>query len=390
MTLQGGTIEFIDESVTPRFTSKMLETGGRISGLSSEADTTAEVDLIGRLNNHAPLEITGRINPLATELFVDLKVSLRDMDLSPLTPYSGKYVGYTIEKGKLFVDTKYLIKGNKIKAETSFFLDQFNFGEAVESEKALKLPVKMAIALLKDRKGEIHLDLPVSGDLDDPEFSIGPVIFKMIMNLIVKAVSSPFALLGAMFGGGEELSFVEFDYGSSLLTEATVAKLATLAKAMVDRPALKLEITGRVDAEKDREALIQQRFDEKVKRQKREAMAKQDKNIDLAAVVVEPDEYEKYLRKAYDLEDFPKPRNNLGLKKKLPVPEMEKLMLTHIEISDDDLRELAAERAQRIQDHLVVTGQIEAERLFLLAPDFSADAAGKEDRVLSRADFTIK
>ncbi len=225
VTLQGGRIDFEDKSVKPEFSTRLSEIGGRVSGLSAEQNTTADVELLGKLNDYAPLEITGKINPLRDDLFVDLKARVKDLDLSPATPYSGKYAGYAIEKGKLSVDVKYLISKGKLDSQNSIFIDQFNFGDKVESPQATHLPVRLAVALLKDRKGEIKLDLPVTGSLDNPTFSVWRVIVHILVNLIAKAATSPFALLGAMFGGGgEELSYVEFDYGSTVITEAKSEK----------------------------------------------------------------------------------------------------------------------------------------------------------------------
>ena len=242
--------------------------GGRVSGLSAEQDTAADVELRAKLNDYAPLEITGKINPLRDDLFVDIKARITDLDLSPATPYAGKYAGYAIEKGKLSVNVKYSIVNRKLDSQNNIFIDQFSFGDRVESPEATKLPVRLAVALLKDRKGEINLDIPVTGSLDDPKFSVWRIILKIIMNLIAKAATSPFALLGAAFGGGEELSYVEFDYGSSTISDAAMKKLDTVAKALHDRPSLKMDMEGHVDAEKDREGLKQFFFNRKIKAQK--------------------------------------------------------------------------------------------------------------------------
>ena len=229
ITLQGGKIDVSDKSLKPEFSMSLTEMGGRVSGLSAEENTTADVDIRAKLNDYAPLEITGKINPLREDLFVDIKARIKDFDLSPATPYSGKFAGYTIEKGKLSFDLKYLIVKRKLDSQNNIFIDQFTFGDKVESPQATKLPVKLAIALLKDRKGEIKLDLPVTGSLDDPKFSVWGVILKILINLISKAATSPFSLLGAVFGGGEELSYVEFDYGSTIILEANVKKLDTIS-----------------------------------------------------------------------------------------------------------------------------------------------------------------
>jgi uncharacterized protein involved in outer membrane biogenesis len=390
VTLQGGTIDFLDRSIQPEFSLKLAEMGGRVSGLSSEENTMADVELRAKLNDYAPLEIAGKINPLKEDLYVDLKVMFRDIDLSPMTPYSGKYAGYTIEKGKLNLNLKYLIVKKKLDSQNDIFIDQFNFGEKVESPKATKLPVKLAVALLKDRKGEIKLDIPVSGSLDDPKFSIWGIILKVITNLIAKAATSPFSLLGALVGGGEELSYVEFDYGRATLTEPNLKKLSTLAKALQDRPALKVDVEGHVDMERDREGLKQYLFQRKLKTQKlNEIIKKGGAAIPVDDVKIEPSEYEKYLKMAYKEEKFPKPRNILGIAKDLPAPEMEKLMLTHIEVKESDLRLLASQRAMQVKEAILKSGQVEPERIFIVEPK-SLTPEKKEKLKESRVDFKIK
>ncbi len=390
MALQGGRIQFTDYYIKPNYSATLLEVGGRISGLSSEETKMADVDLRGKLENYAPLEITGKVNPLRDDLFVDLEAEFKDMDLSPLSPYSGRYAGYTIEKGKLSLSLKYLIVRRKLESTNNVFLDQFTFGDRVESPDATKLPVRLAVALLKDRSGEIQLDLPVSGSLDDPKFSLGRVILKIVVNLLKKAATSPFALLGAIVGGGEELGYLEFDHGVDAPGAAGKAKLETLAKALHDRPSLKLEIAGYVDLEKDREALRQSLFDRKVRSQKWKDLAGKDgQDLSLDNVVVDAAEYPGYLKRAYREEKFPKPRNAAGMLKDLPVPEMEKLMLAHIQVTDDDLRLLARRRAQAAKDSLLAAKQVEPERIFLLEPK-PLSPEKKEAQRDSRVEFALK
>lgn len=390
VTLQGGTINFTDRHIKPNYTANLLEIGGRVSGLSSEEDKLADVDLKGKLDNYAPLEMTGKINPLKEDLYVDLKVDVKDMDLSPVTPYSGKHIGYTIEKGKLSLALKYLIEKKKLDSQNNIFLDQLTLGEKVDSPDATKLPVRLAIALLKNRKGEISLDVPVSGYIDDPKFSVGRIIIKILVNLLAKAATSPFALLGALVGGGEELSYIDFDYGSSDINEASTKKLDALVKALYDRPSLKLEIAGYVDVEKDREGLRQQIFNRKVKAQKLKEMVKKGLPVvPVDEVKVEKEEYPKYLKMAYKEEKFPKPRNIIGFAKDLPVLEMEKLMLTHIEVKDDDLRLLASQRALKVREHISKSGKVEQERIFLVEAK-TLQPEKKEKLRDSRVDFRLK
>jgi hypothetical protein len=321
---------------------------------------------------------------------VDIKARMKDLDLSPATPYSGTFAGYSIEKGKLSFDLKYLIVKRKLESQNNIFIDQFTFGDKVESPKATKLPVKLAVALLKDRKGEIKLDLPVTGSLDDPKFSIWGIILKILINLISKAATSPFSLLGAVFGGGEELSFVEFDFGSTTITEPNVKKLDTIVKALHDRPSLKMDIEGHVDMERDRDGFKQYLVNRKVKAQKLKEMVKKGQPVvPVDDIKIEPPEYEKYLKMAYKEEKFPKPKNVIGMAKDLPAPEMEKLMLTYIEVKEGDLRTLASQRAMKVKDAILKSGRVEPERVFLLEP--KSLAPEKKEKVKdSRVDFKLK
>jgi hypothetical protein len=389
LTLQGGHVQFQDRSLKPSYSATMTEIGGRVSGLSSAESSLADLELRGKMNNFAPLEITGKVNPLKHDLYADVRARFTGMDLSPTSPYSGKYVGYVIEKGKLSFDLQYLIDKRKLNSENKVFVDQLTFGEKVDSPTATNLPVKLAVALLKDRNGEIHLDIPVSGSIDDPKFSVWGIIVQIIGNLIAKAVTSPFALLGAAFGGGDELQQVEFDYGRSTIPPEGAKKLDTLAKVLSEKPSLKLEITGYVDPEADREGLKQYLLQRKVQAQKLNDLIKNGASaIPVDDVTVAPEEYEKYLTLAYEAEKFPKPRNFIGMLKTLPVPEMEKLMLTHIEVGEEELRMLAAQRANAAKEAILHSAQIDPERTFTVEPKTLAPEK-KEHLKNSRVEFKI-
>lgn len=394
VTLQNGNIDFSDRYVKPNYSANLTDIGGKVAGLSSEPGTSADVDLRGRLDGAAPLEIGGKINPLTKDLFADIKASVKGVELTPFTPYSGKYTGYAIDKGKLSLDVRYRIENRKLEAENQLFLDQLTFGERIESPDATQLPVLLAMALLKNRNGEIDINLPISGSLDDPEFSMGGLIVKVIVNLFVKAVTSPFALIGSLFGGGEDLGYLEFASGRHTIDAAGENKLKTLAKALNERPALEMEITGRIDPANDAEGLKHALLEQKVKAQKLAALVKQGISAgSLDEIAVKPGEYPALLKAAYQKEKFPKPRNMLWLAKDLPVPDMEKLMLSHTAVADDDLRGLANRRAQAIRDWLVAKGGIAPDRIFLLAPKLGpASSAEKKDGKIkdSRADFSLK
>jgi hypothetical protein len=392
INLQNGNIHFSDFFIKPNYSANLTSVGGAISELKPE--TPGEIDLKARLDEAAPVEIKGNINPLSKDLFLDIVADAKEIELSPISPYSAKYVGYGIEKGKLSFNVKYKLENRKLSAENKIILNQLTFGEKVESADAIKLPVLLAVALLKDRNGVIDVDLPISGSLDDPQFSIGGIVLKIIVNLITRAVTAPFSLLAGAFGSGsgEELSYIEFDNGRSNLNQVAQPKVATLAKALNNRPALNLEITGRVDPLTDLDGLKRVGIERKVKAQKLKDLVRRGESPgSVDDVQVAPDEYPKYLQAAYGEETFPKPRNIIGLARDLPVTEMEKLMMQHAKVGDDDMTQLAARRANAVRDALVATGQVSTERLFIVAgkpltTDQKAKLKGKPNRV----DFTMK
>jgi uncharacterized protein involved in outer membrane biogenesis len=390
VVLRQGHILFQDKTVRPTYSTSLFQLNGEVFPLTPKKGKPINVAIKGKLDKHGPLEITGKIGPDSKDLFLDLLVKLKALDLSPFTPYSGKYVGHTIQKGKLYLDLKYHIEGKKLSAQNKILIDQFTFGNEVESPQATTLPVGFALTLLKDHKGQINLDLPVTGNLDDPKFSLGGIILKAIKNLIVKAAKSPFALIGAMVGSKEELSYVEFEAGRSDLTAENAKKLETLINALAERPALKLDISAHVDRERDKEGLRRKRFNEKIRVQKQKQMAKKGQSAASAdQVSVAPDEYERYLKLAYKAEKFKKPKNRLGLAKALPRAEMEKLMLSNIKVTDDDLRLLLYHRAKAVKGHILASKTIEPGRIFIIEPK-SLFPEKKPNVKDSRVEFKIK
>ncbi len=385
IALKRGSVRFSDNFIKPNYAANLKDMGGTVSNLSSDAKTNADVDLHGNVNS-APLNIVGRVNPLSGNLFLDVKADVKGMELAPFTPYSAKYVGYGIEKGKLSFDLAYHLENRKLEAQNRVVLDQLTFGEKIDSPTATTLPVQLAVALLRDRNGVIDINLPIGGSLDDPQFSVTGIIFQVIGNLITKAVTSPFALLGSLFGGGEELSLLEFDPGRSTVSPAGEAKLNTLAKALVDRPGLKLDITGRFDPNADRDGLRRAGIERKVRKLKLKQLLDKGQSVDINTLVITPEEYPVLLDKVYKDEDFSKPRNLVGLQKDLPVEEMEKLMMANTTISDDNLITLGNHRAQAVKDWLVKNGQVPAERIFIIA---AKSGEGSDKAKANRADFAL-
>ena len=391
MTLQAGNINFTDLFIKPNYSANLTEIGGAITGLSSQLDTTADVDVRGRFAKTAPVSIKGKVNPLIKNLFLDLTADVQDIELGPFTPYSAKYVGYAIEKGKMAFNVHYKVVNRELTAQNKLVLNQLTFGDKVESPTATKLPVLLAVSLLKDRNGVIDVNLPIRGSLDDPQFSVGGIIIKIIFNLIEKAVTAPFALIGSLFGGsGEELSFIDFPPGRATLIDTSEEKLTKLRTALTERPGLKLDITGHADPQTDREGMRKLRLDQQVKAQRLKELVKSGSSVaSLDDVTVEPAQYEKYLKRAYQDAKFPKPRNAIGLAKDLPKDEMEKLMLTNLTVSDDDLIELANKRAQSAKDFITRDNQVAVDRVFLLAPKLQPEK-GDGKAPASRVEFSLK
>lgn len=400
LTLQGGSVNFSDNFVQPHYSANLRQIGGRISGLSSAADSQASLELHGSYNRLAPLTIKGWINPLADEPKLDLQAEIKGLEMNTLSSYAGKYAGYTIEKGKLSLFAKYRLAKQHLEAENRLFLDQLTFGEPVASPEATKLPVLLAVALLKNQRGEIDIELPISGSLDDPQFSVGGLIAKVIGKLFIKTLSAPFTLLGSLFGGSADLSQIEFEPGRYTLTPAAQQHLTHLTKALIERPALKLEIGGRADPENDRAGLKPVLLKRKLRVLKRDDLTKQGvAPVSLSEIKIGVEEYPVLLERVYRAEAFPKPRNLLGIVKTLPVEEMEKLMLSNSVIDDDDLRALALRRAREVNDWLLAHG-VASERLFMLSvklgvPAAESDAKTDKEAIReavsgSRVDFSLR
>ncbi|OZI18145.1 DUF748 domain-containing protein [Bordetella genomosp. 7] len=388
ITLANGRMNFTDRFVKPNYTAELSRIEGGLSAVSSRNPKPAKVKVTGRVYGTAPLSISGAVQPFAEYLSLDLKASAKGVDLPRFTTYSSKYVGYPIKRGKLSLDLEYKLKGRSLQASNHVVLNQLTFGDKTDSPDATKLPVMLAVALLKDSRGNIDINLPISGSLDDPQFSVGGIIVRVLVNLVVKAVSSPFSLLASAFGGGEELSYINFEPGSAIPGADADERIATLAQALNDRPGLKLDIIGRADPQTDIEGLRQAWVDLQIRKAKAAATAGRGRQPDPAGITVSGPERAKYLEEAYDDTDIEdKPRNFLGFSKSVPPDQMEALLRQAAPVGEDDLRRLADARAQAVYEKLQETGP--ADRIFVVAS--SLDGAGGEGEAApSRVDFALR
>jgi hypothetical protein len=385
--LHRGKIDYSDNFIKPNFSAHLIGIEGQVGAFGTGTAQPAPVTVQATLNDNGPVIINGSINPLVKPAFLDLTATTRGVDLSNFTSYSLKYAGYPIVKGKLDVDLHYRLDQNKLDANNHIFIDQFTFGDHVDSPSATDLPVRLAISLLKNSRGQIDVDIPVSGSLDDPQFSVGSLIWHAFLNLIEKAVTSPFSLLAGAFGGSEELGYVAFEPGSAALPEAEAKKLETLNKALADRPGVKLDLIGRVDPVLDTPGLKAAAVDRQVKAQKIRDLVGKGESVDIDSVALDPGEYDKYLERAYQAARIAKPRNVVGIARSIPPDQMKQLLLDSTTVSDADLTALAQRRASVVQQWFA--GKIDPERIFPVAPKL--DAAGISDHGPStRVEFKLK
>ncbi|MGO9449812.1 MAG: DUF748 domain-containing protein [Candidatus Binataceae bacterium] len=388
VTLQGGHVDYTDDFIKPNYSANLTDMGGSIGTFGTTTSQPADVALQGQINGSSPLSIDGSVNPLAPTAFIDLKGKADGIELTGLSAYSTRYTGYPIVKGTLNVNVHYTLDQGTLTATNHIFIDQFTFGDRVENSTATNLPVRLAVSLLKNSRGEIDVTIPVSGSLSDPQFSVGALIWHAFLNLIVKAATSPFSLLasavsGVGGGGSQDLSYVAFDPGLATLTPEAQQGLAAIATALQDRPALKLSICGRVDPQVDRQGLREAWLADQIRAQKAKDLG--DAAVPANAPVTQAD-YDKYLARAYSKAKFPKPRDFIGIAKTLPPDEMKKLMITNAPVTDDDLKKLADARANAVRKYL--SSKIDPARLFILPPKLNAD--GIKDGKTTRADLSLQ
>ncbi len=388
LVLQQGRVTYTDNFIKPNYTANLVGIQGTVGAFGTQSTTSAPVEIAAKLAANGPLSIRGTVNPLIAKPALDLTASAHDIELTNLTPYSAKYAGYPITKGKLNVDLHYKLENDQLNADNHLFIDQLTFGDHVENDTATKLPVRLAISLLKNSRGEIDVNLPVSGSLSNPEFSIGGLIWHAVLNLLQKAVTAPFSLIAHAFGGsGEELGYVEFEPGSAQLTEDDNKKLDTIVKALGSKPSIKMDLIGRVDPKLDEPALRARYVDRLVKQQKIKDVVGNGQSVDLSGVTVDPKEYDKYLTKAYKSADFKKPRNFVGLTKSMPDDDMKSALAANAPIDEASLRQLAQQRAQSVQQYL--DGKIDSSRVFIVAPKLDADGINDKGAT-TRVDFGLK
>lgn len=363
IALRGGVIKFSDYFIRPNYSADLTALNGSLEAFSSqpavagEQPALAKLTLAGVAQGTAQLDIDGAINPLAQPLALDVRAQIKGLDLPPLTPYSIKYVGHGIEKGKLSMDVRYQVQPDgQLTATNQLVLNQLTFSDPVEGAPA-SLPVRLAVALLADSNGVIDLNLPISGSLNDPQFRIAPVVFKIIGNIIRKAVTAPFSLLTGAFASADDKSDITFEPGYARLDAQAQENLQKLAKALLSKPQLKLTLVGQADSATEAQGWKQAQLEQLL------SGGAGDKDEEDAPTRTEKQKLAA-LKQVYRNTVKERPRNMLGLAKELPAEQMRALILQDMVVPASAWQDLAAERARNVRDYLLAQG-VEAERVFL-------------------------
>ena len=392
VTMNDGLLRIHDASVAPPYSTTMSDMELVLTGIAQTRNARPKLDFRAKIGP-TPLTATGVLNPLVTPIYSDMALSVSGVEMVPLSPYTIKSLAYPIEKGRLYADIKFKTEDWVLEADNKFFIEQLVLGPKDKRPGAPNVPVQFGLSLLQDSNGNMELNLPIRGRLDDPDFRVGGLVMRAIVSLFFKALASPFSLIGSIFGGGDDgnMDFVVFDPGRHTLDKGAETKLDTVAKALKSREKLKLEVDGVVDPQVDGAGLVRSIFENKLKKQKYESLSRKERAATTAeAMVIEPDEYEELLFQAYKDEDDPdgvRP-TSLFVVDRQPVAIMEKFILDRIKVTDQELSELAVDRARAVKEYVIAKEPDLAPRVFLL--DKKKDRKGKAGIPRHRADLGIK
>lgn len=384
--IKNGSANFADFTLTPNFATAVQQLNGQIGTIDNRQSRPAPVNIEGKVDRYAPVTIKGSLNPFDPMASLDIATSFKRVELTTLTPYSGKFAGFRIRKGRLNLDLHYLITQGKLKAQNKVLVEQLQLGEKVDSPDAVDLPVRLAVALLKDSQGRISIELPVEGDLNNPQFSVMPVVWQTLRNLVVRAASAPFRMLGGLVTGGsaQDLGTVSFAPGSSELAPDTQSALDKLSAALKERPALRLEIEGTSAASSDGPLIAQQRLEREYQYTYYKILQRRGEKVPARAGLLEVPEDEKapMLEGIYRarLKQQP-PSQWQDLSKEERANQMRSAILKFWSGNETLLRELGQERASSIKDYLVEKGKLEDERVYFV--DARLGEAQPDGRVIS-------
>ena len=359
LNLNNAQVYYEDYSVDPLFSLSVTQLTGKIKKLSTQNNSKADIDLNGMIDDYAPLHFNGKLNLLSEEIYSDIMLDIKNLNMTSFTTYSGIYAGRKIDKGQLNLAVSYQVEKNQLSADNAVFIDQFNFGEKVDSEQATNLPVGLGVSLLKNQKGEIHIDMPIEGDLSDPDFRYGKLVWKTLGNVLLKAAASPFKLLAGLVDSEDDLSQVSFSASSVLLSDEAIQKLSSLESALIKRPDLNLDI----------EACFNTAFDSPIIQ-----LSQIQARINPENKVLSQSNYKRLLAADYQKNQGVKPiyptyteGMDKDAKRIQDIHFLESELIKQEPISSQQLQALAIERRAAIQSQLLASNRITASRLFAIA-----------------------
>jgi hypothetical protein len=358
--IDNATIDFRDASLTSAFRTNITALTGDIDGLNSNGKRAAKVGLKGTVDGYAPVALTGSVNPFTLKPTLNIALDITNLDLATLTPYAGTYAGYQIDGGRLSVQLNYKLENNRIKGTNHIIINEMQLGKQVTGPKVMDLPLRFAIYLLTDANGVMDLGVDVAGDVDDPDFSVGSIIWKAFRNLIVKTVSSPFRALANIAGAGgrDDLDRIEFQSGSDRIAASETEKLQSVNTALQKKSALTLSITGHVSPSHDLEALRDNTLSQQLVEQSgisETDIRQQSKNWQRAVTVL--------FKKRFPGQDIAH----------WEVMQMNDAMRDNIELESSALQNLAAQRALAVKQLLVADMGLATDRAFVKPVDLGAD-----------------
>ncbi|SQD77545.1 DUF748 domain-containing protein [Moritella yayanosii] len=385
-TLTGGKIDYTDNVLTPSFSAVIDNIEGHVGKLSSTTTKNAELDIKAVVNKYAPMTLKGVVNPLIPEPFIDVEFVFNNFELPSMTPYTGTYAGLDIDEGQLSLALKYKLEKNHLEGSNHIFIDQLDMNNTKDSDAGSFLPITLAIPLLKDSRGAIDLGVNVSGDLNDPSFNVGEIVLKTLSNIILKAVTSPFTLLASLVDSTEDLDKVSFANGSTTLAQVEQSKLDSLAKALAQRPEIKLNIKGSYDANADKKALQNSALNSKLSQSTGRIIEQSTNAADLPVSAG----MTNALIALYELETKGKAdalRNAIATQQPaLAEPELEQVWLRSLYtesrkvqvVTEQQLRGLAKSRANTIKSHLREVSKVDAGRIFVLSHQSNVPSTSTE------------
>jgi len=387
VNINDGSANFADFSLTPNFATAIQQLNGKIGTLDNRQPKPATVDINGKVDRYAPVTIKGSVNPFDPLASLDIATSFKRVELTTLTPYSGKFAGYRIRKGRLNLDLHYMITKGQLKAENKVVVEQLQLGEKVDSPSAVDLPIRLAIALLKDTDGKISIELPISGDLNNPQFSVMPIVWQTLRNLVLRAAQAPFKFIGGLISGGDsqDLGTVSFAPGTTDLSPDAQSALNKLSAALKERPALRLEVEGTSAESSDGPLIAQQRLEREYQSTYYKILQRRGDKVPAQASLLKVPEDEKapMLEGIYRdrLKQQP-PAEWADQGKEDRAAKMRAAVIKSWSSNAVLLRQLGQARASSIKDYLVDKGKLADDRVFFI--DASLGKAESDGRVISQ------